>query len=86
MSILQRTWKAFRPSGPTPPWLESVLTSIDRKMADVERMAEYTVATAPDPAGHPREWIYVTDESGGATPAFSDGTNWRRTSDRAIIS
>ena len=30
--------------------------------------------------------IYVSDEAGGAVPAFSDGTNWRRVTDRAIIS
>lgn len=30
--------------------------------------------------------IYVTDDTGGATPAFSDGTNWRRVADRAVIS
>ena len=30
--------------------------------------------------------VYCTDESGGAIPAFYDGTNWRRVSDRAIVS
>lgn len=30
--------------------------------------------------------IYVTNEAGGAVPAFSDGTNWRRVTDRAIVS
>ncbi len=30
--------------------------------------------------------VYVTDETGGAIPCFSDGTNWRRMSDRAIAS
>jgi hypothetical protein len=30
--------------------------------------------------------IYVSDETGGATMAFSDGTNWRRVQDRAIVS
>lgn len=30
--------------------------------------------------------IYVTDDVGGATPAFADGTNWRRTADRNVIS
>lgn len=30
--------------------------------------------------------IYVTDEAGGAVPAFSDGTNWRRVTDRAVVS
>jgi hypothetical protein len=31
-------------------------------------------------------FIYVSDETGGATMAFSDGTNWRRVQDRAIVS
>lgn len=30
--------------------------------------------------------VYVTDEVGGAVLAFSDGTNWRRVTDRAIVS
>lgn len=30
--------------------------------------------------------IYISDESGGAVTAFSDGTNWRRVTDRATIS
>ncbi len=30
--------------------------------------------------------VYVTDETGGAIPCFSDGTNWRRVSDRAVAS
>jgi hypothetical protein len=29
--------------------------------------------------------IYVSDESGGAVVAFSDGTNWRRLTDRAVV-
>jgi hypothetical protein len=45
----------------------------------------YTVMTLPSasPSG---QMIYVTDESGGAVPAFSDGTDWRRVTDRAVIS
>jgi len=35
------------------------------------------------PAG---QLVYVSDESGGAVLAFSDGTNWRRVTDRAIVS
>jgi hypothetical protein len=31
------------------------------------------------------QMIYVTNDVGGAVPAFSDGTNWRRVTDRAII-
>ncbi len=29
--------------------------------------------------------IYVSDETGDAVPAFSDGTNWRRVTDRAVV-
>lgn len=45
----------------------------------------YTVDMVPSPA-QPGQMIYVTDESGGATMAFSDGSSWRRIQDRAIIS
>jgi len=30
--------------------------------------------------------VMVSDETGGKQPAFSDGANWRRFTDRAIIS
>jgi hypothetical protein len=46
----------------------------------------YTVAGVPAAASHTASTIYVSDESGGATIAFSDGANWRRVQDRAIIS
>ena len=32
------------------------------------------------------DMIFVSNESGGATMAFYDGTNWRRIQDRAVIS
>jgi hypothetical protein len=37
-------------------------------------------------ASQPGQMIYVSDETGGATMAFSDGTNWRRITDRAVVS
>ena len=47
----------------------------------------YTVATVPSAgAAGAGAMIYVSDESGGAVPAFSDGSDWRRVSDRAVIS
>lgn len=46
----------------------------------------YTVATVPTAATYPRGVIYVSDETGGAVLAFSDSTNWRRCTDRAIVS
>lgn len=48
-------------------------------------MRSFTVATVPS-AATSGLWIYVTDESGGAIPAFSDGTDWRRVTDRAVVS
>lgn len=49
-------------------------------------MPTYTVATVPNAATNVRRWIYVSDEAGGAVPAFSDSVNWRRCTDRAIVS
>lgn len=48
-------------------------------------LASYTVATLPS-AAVPGTLIYVSNESGGAVPAFADGTNWRRVTDRAVVS
>lgn len=43
-------------------------------------------ADLPDPALWAGALIHVTDDIGGAVPAFSDGTNWRRVTDRAVVS
>ncbi len=50
----------------------------------------YTVASVPPAASHSdnntfSSLVYISDETGGATLAFSDGTNWRRVQDRTII-
>jgi len=44
----------------------------------------FTVATVPATATI-GAMIFVSDETGGATMAFGDGTNWRRVQDRAIV-
>ena len=49
-------------------------------------LPELTVSTLPDAASNKRKLIYVSDETGGAVPAFSDGTNWRRVTDRQVVS
>jgi hypothetical protein len=49
------------------------------------RCASYTVGTVPTASGIAGAMIYVTDDVGGSTPAWSDGTDWRRASDRAVI-
>lgn len=47
---------------------------------------EYTVATLPTASDYDNGVIIVSDETGGRTLATSDGTNWRRVSDGAVVS
>lgn len=57
-------------------------------------LPSYTVTGLPSAAewfsgvavGAKSALIFVSNESGGAVPAFTDGTNWRRVTDRAIVS
>lgn len=51
------------------------------------RPGVYTMATLPDPAVmEAGAIIFVSDEAGGPVIAFSDGTAWRRMTDRAVVS
>ena len=46
-----------------------------------------TVAQLANLSANPAaQFVYCSDEAGGAVPAFSDGTNWRRVTDRQIVS
>ncbi len=49
-------------------------------------LAQYTVDGAPPASDYEGGEIYVTDEIGGPTRAWSNGTNWLRTSDDTPIS
>lgn len=49
-------------------------------------LMSYTVATLPTASLYEGAIIYVSNEVGGKTVAFSDGTNWRRVQDRAVVS
>jgi hypothetical protein len=46
----------------------------------------FAKADLPSASSYPRCLIFVTDEGGGAVPAFSDGSAWRRVTDRAVVS
>lgn len=63
----------------------SNFTEVYAGLAELQAPNPYTVATLPS-ASLAGKMIYVSDESGGAVIAFSDGTNWRRVTDRAIVS
>lgn len=57
-----------------------------RTMTQPLPLASYTVATLPTASDWQAGLITVSDETGGYVTAFSDGTNWRRTTDRAVVS
>lgn len=51
------------------------------------RMGQYDVANVPSAAASGAgALIFIANESGGAVLAFSDGSVWRRATDRAIVS
>lgn len=54
------------------------------RLGPVVLLPSYTVATLPV-ATSPGV-IFVSDETGGATMAYADGTNWRRVYDNAVVS
>lgn len=57
-----------------------------RKEVPYGPIPTFAVADLPSASDWIRCLIYVSDEAGGATIAFSDGTNWRRVQDRAVVS
>jgi hypothetical protein len=66
---------------------EMVLQRIgDEVLFGYLQLAGFTVATVPRAGNYPQGMVYISDESGGAVVAFSDGVDWRRVTDRAIIS
>ncbi len=51
------------------------------------KLETYAVAALPGAAtAGAGAQVFVSDETGGAVPAFSDGTDWRRVTDRAVVS
>lgn len=54
----------------------------DSALCLLQPYAKANLPTANVPAG---AMIYVSDASGGSTPAFFDGVDWRRMDTRAII-
>lgn len=74
-----------------PQWAQRLADDITAEMRGRARgfpvvLAQYVKADLPDAARWVGAWIYVTDDVGGAVPAFSDGVAWRRATDRNVIS
>ena len=72
--------------GRASDYFQLYLDDIELKLnADRTALKDYIVADVPD-ASSGYGLIMVTDETGGAVPAFSDLTDWRRVTDRVVIS
>lgn len=77
-------------------WAADLVRSLDTQSRSQEQtyfrqgaipiVARYSVADLPSAGKYLGGLIYVSDETGGAVMAFSDGTNWRRVTDCAIVS
>lgn len=78
--------------GQNPPspeynlFFDNINFSLNQLLGDSLKLTSYTLATVPDVAANLSGMIFVSDESGGPAPAWSDGTDWRRFSDGAVIS
>lgn len=67
-------------------WASRLVQSLEKRQAlKPLQLVEFSVSNLPS-AAQAGIMIYVLDESGGAVPAFSDGTDWRRVTDRAVVS
>jgi hypothetical protein len=69
---------------PTDSSVTSAKLSGVLAMPDVLQVKSYAVASLPTAVAG--GVIFVSDETGGAVLAFADGTNWRRSTDRTIVS
>ena len=49
-------------------------------------LVSYEVAGLPDATTNAFTFIHVSDESGGPTLAYSDGSDWLRVKDDVIVS
>lgn len=66
-------------------YLDEITTALNDNLLGLRIQAtSYAVADVPD-ATTAAGLIYVSDDVGGSVLAFSDGVNWRRVTDRAIV-
>jgi len=71
--------------------LQSFLDDIEiqlnlKLLGQAVKLPSHTVASLPDAGKYADGLIIVSDAVGGKVTAFSDGSNWLRTTDRTVIS
>ena len=71
------------PTSAGQQWMAQSAGIISPVFSGVPVVPSYTVATLPGAVAG--GVIFVTNETGGAVLAFSDGVSWRRVTDRAVV-
>lgn len=80
-----------KPAPGAPQWAiklcQDIVHWVEARSGGPQRLKAYTVAQALalPAADYLNYQIIVSNESGGRTIATSDGTNWRRVRDGAVI-
>lgn len=70
-----------------PGWAHDLARQLlQRTAAAPLALGRYARSDLPSAGRFTGALIYVSDATGGAVPAFSDGANWRRCDDRTIVS
>jgi hypothetical protein len=74
-----------------PVWAQQLADDVTRDLRSRARgfpvvLATFSKTDLPDAARWVGAWIYVSDATGGAVPAFSNGTDWLRSDSSAVIS
>lgn len=67
-------------------WGKELISRLEKtEQNKAPQLPSFPVASLPS-AADKGVLIFVPNESGGATVAYSDGTDWRRVTDGAIVS
>lgn len=81
---------AFPIPAEAPNWVTNMMAGLTDWVQSLRTgpqvITVYSKAKLPDATKSRGGLIMVSDDVGGFTPAYSDGTNWRRTADGNIIS
>jgi len=73
--------------GSAPLWAQRMATDLQRVLTQIATdLKPKTFAKADLPSDGSEGLAVVSDEAGGATLAFFDGSAWRRVQDRNVVS
>lgn len=72
-----------------PAWAQAFADDVSRELRTRTRgfpvvLADFSKANLPSAASWVGGWIFVSDATGGAVPAYSDGAAWRRPNSTVI--